>query len=283
MLRNSWECFFLMRCLLQRNVRFIQEELTILYFTVANGCRERRRSWTAGRMGMGENTRRKEEKRKRRGLKKSNSLKFSSIYICFLLFGFSEFPLTYGFCIIGVESSSFFARFSWVEWFPAFSTVDVGGAASNITFPAFSNGCMFELLNFRGPSGIFSVMINLKKSFVVTAERSRAVFTIPDRSVRVQLFSINSVSSMFVLGLGGNERELFFGMGNYQEFRETGTGCYMSVELFVSFRSFSVALSRISSSSTKTTTRWMCYGQIKIYQYICAAIFKQVSSHPGFL
>lgn len=210
MLRNSWECFFLMRCLLQRNVRFIQEELTILYFTVANGCRERRRSWTAGRMGMGENTRRKEEKRKRRGLKKSNSLNFSSIYIRFLLFGFSEFPLAYGFCIIGVESSSFFARFSWVEWFPAFSTVDVGGAASNITFPAFSNGCMFELLNFRGPSGIFSVMINLKKSFVVTAKRSRAVFTIPDRSVRVQLFSINSVSSMFVLGLGRNERELFF-------------------------------------------------------------------------
>ena len=98
-------------------------------------------------------------------------------------------------------------------------------------------------------------MINLKKSFVVTAKRSRAVCTIPDRSVRVQLFSINSVSSMFVLGLGRNERELFFGMGNYQEFRETGTGCYMSVELFVSFRSFSVALSRISSSSTKTATR----------------------------
>lgn len=142
-----------------------------------------------------------------------------------------------------------------MKLFPAFSTVDVGGAASNITFPAFSNGCMFELLNFRGPSGIFSVMINLKKSFVVTAERSRAVFTIPDRSVRVQLFSINSVSSMFVLGLGRNERELFFGMGNYQEFRETGTGCYMSVELFFSFRPFSVALSRISSSSTKTTTR----------------------------
>ena len=233
---------------------------------------------------MGENTRRKEEKRKRRGLKKSNSLKFSSIYICFLLFGFSEFPLAYGFCIIGVESFSLFARFSRVEWFPAFSTVDVGGTAPNITFPAFLNGCMFELLNFRGPSGIFSVMINLKKSFVVTAKRSRAVCTIPDRSVRVQLFSINSVSSMFVLGLGRNERELFFGMGNYQEFRETGTGCYMSVELvFVSFRSFSVALSRISSSSTKTTTRWMCYGQIKIYQYICAAIFKQVSSHPGFL
>ena len=176
-----------------------------------------------------------------------------------------------------------FARFSWVEWFPAFSTVDVGGTAPNITFPAFLNGCMFELLNFRGPSGIFSVMINLKKSFFVTAKRSRAVCTIPNRSVRVQLFSINSVSSMFVLGLGRNERELFFGMGNYQEFRETGTGCYMSVELFVSFRSFSVALSRISSSSTKTTTRWMCYGQIKIYQYICAAIFKQVSSHPGFL
>ena len=64
---------------------------------------------------MGENTRRKEEKRKRRGLKKSNSLKFSSMYICFLLFGFSEFPLAYGFCIIGVESSSFFARFSRVE------------------------------------------------------------------------------------------------------------------------------------------------------------------------
>ena len=61
---------------------------------------------------MGENTRRKEEKRKRRGLKKSNSLNFSSIYIRFLLFGFSEFPLAYGFCIIGVESSSFFVRFS---------------------------------------------------------------------------------------------------------------------------------------------------------------------------
>ena len=57
---------------------------------------------------MGENTRGKEEKRTRRGLKKSNSLKFSSIYIRFLLFGFSEFPLVYGFCIIRAESSSSF-------------------------------------------------------------------------------------------------------------------------------------------------------------------------------
>ena len=57
---------------------------------------------------MGENTRRKKEKRTRRGLKKSNSQKLSSIYICILLFGFSEFSLAYGFCIIRVESSSFF-------------------------------------------------------------------------------------------------------------------------------------------------------------------------------
>ena len=227
--------------------------------------------------------------KKKRGKKKEKRFEeeqlaevFFNIYL-FSLVWFFRVPTCLWFLYNRCRKFLVFRAFSWVEWFPAFSTVDVGGAASNITFPAFLNGCMFELLNFRGPSGIFSVMINLKKSFVVTAKRSRAVCTIPDRSVRVQLFSLNSVSSMFVLGLGRNERELFFGMGNYQEFRETGTGCYMSVELFVSFRSFSVALSRISSSSTKTTTRWMCYGQIKIYQYICAAIFKQVSSHPGFL
>lgn len=152
----------------------------IFYFIVVNGCWERWRSWIVGRMGMGENIRRKEEKRKRRGLKKSNLLNFFLIYICFFLFGFLEFLFVYGFCIIGVESFLFFVCFLWVEWFFVFSIVDVGGVVFNIIFFVFLNGCMFELLNFRGFLGIFSVMNNFKKSFVVIVERSRVVFMIFD-------------------------------------------------------------------------------------------------------
>lgn len=40
----------------------------VFYSAVAYGCRERWRSWTAGRLGMGQNTRREDEKRARRGL-----------------------------------------------------------------------------------------------------------------------------------------------------------------------------------------------------------------------
>ena len=75
-----------------------------------------------------------EEKRKK---EREEVWRRATCWSFLFLFGFSEFPLAYGFCIIGVESSSLFARFSRVEWFPAFSTVDVGGTASNITFSAF--------------------------------------------------------------------------------------------------------------------------------------------------
>ena len=119
-----------------------------------------------------------------------------------------------------------FARFSCVEWFPAFSAVD--------HFPAFLNGCRAELLNLSGgPRRILSFMINLKKCVLVTDDRSSTVCSIPERSIRVQLFSINSVLSTvcFVLEPGRNERELFFEMGNYLEKRKRGVTWGLSYSL----------------------------------------------------